>query len=344
MTLLTQTLFSPKALKPKEALLLADALRPVAADLEELHVRLPRLLPCKTQAAAAITAHVFAGKGKLIRPALFFLACKMLGYRGEQLFPIAAVCEFVHTASLLHDDVVDNSSTRRNKPTANHIWGDESAVLVGDLIYATASELMAGTGKLEIVTTFARAIFQMSEGELLQLENLFSLDILESIYFDILSGKTAVLMGAACKAAGILAEVNPTQKQALNDFGYSLGMAFQLIDDALDYCGNDSKLGKAVLSDLREGKITLPVILLKGLATASELELVRSTLQKPSITTHDAETVAALIAHYNTAAIVMQKAQNHTQTAITALQENFPATAERRHLESLAQSLLHRLH
>lgn len=321
--------------------LLACALEPVAPDLEALQECIISYIPAQTETTAGVLHHIFSSGGKRIRPALYFFCCRMLGYRGDHLFPIAAVCEYIHTASLLHDDVVDNSSLRRNKPTANTIWGDQASVLVGDLIYSRASEMMAATGSLDIVTTFARAIRLMSEGELIQLEEVFSLPISVDRYFQILDKKTAVLIGASCKAAGILAKADSTQLNALETFGSSLGIAFQLVDDALDYLGSRELFGKPTLSDLREGKVTLPVILLRELASKQEITVLERILSKSEIESRDVEMVAGMVEEYNTANLTIDRAARYTDRAISAL-EKFPSSSERDDLENIAKCLVWR--
>jgi octaprenyl-diphosphate synthase len=320
--------------------MIEEALQPVAADLRELGERLAAYVPAETASARAVLDHVLSGGGKRIRPALFFMCSRVLGYRGEHYFPIAAVTELVHTASLLHDDVVDDSTLRRNKPTANSVFGDETSVLVGDLIYSTASEMMAATGNMEIVRTFARAIRLMSDGELLQLENVFNARIGEATYLRILECKTAVLIEACCKSAGLLAGASQARLDQLIRFGYGVGMAFQLIDDALDYTGAAAIVGKATLSDLPEGKVTLPIILLNGLATDAELAHVAEVLSRP-VDLDDAREIARLVDKYDTASLTVDRAHAFTLSAMEALRA-LPAGADRDVLENLANKLLFR--
>ena len=317
-----------------------QALAPVVADLDELNQRIMSYVPAKTMSARSVSAHILGSGGKRIRPALFFMSCHLLEYHGEHYYQIAAVTEFVHTASLLHDDVVDTSSLRRGKPTANSIYGDATSVLVGDLIYSTASELMAATGNMEIVRTFARAIRLMSDGELLQLENLFNPLVDEEVYLHILEYKTATLIEAACKSAGLLAGVAQSRWEALGRFGHEVGMAFQLIDDALDYTGSAELVGKATLSDLPDGKVTLPVILLRNLATSQELQRLAHLLQG-KVDLAATREVAALVTKYNTAELTVQRAQGYTMRAMEAL-HSFPPSTARGHLENLANKLLFR--
>lgn len=322
--------------------LVAAALQPVAADLQKLNVCIGSLTGAETRTARDVISHVFSNGGKRIRPALFFFASRLMDYDGEHLLPMAAVCEFVHTASLLHDDVIDNSTLRRNKPTANRIWGDEASVLTGDLIYARASEMMADTGSLEIVSMFARAIRLMSEGELLQLEHLYNPNITELDYFKILENKTAVLLAAACRAPAVLAGATPAECNALSTFGRAVGYAFQLMDDALDYAGTDSAFGKKTLADLPEGKVTLPIMLLREQATSTEWRSIESLILKSDISSKDMKSVLALVDEYDTAGQTLAKAEEWTKIAIAALDEFSPSPA-REDLKRLANSLLMRI-
>ena len=323
--------------------LLTEALMPVLRRLEHLKPLLKSYLSTQTKASQQIIDHVCSSQGKLVRPALFYLVCDMTGYQGKHLDPIAAVCEYVHTASLLHDDVVDSSQLRRNKPSANSIWGDESSVLVGDLIYSTASELMADTGYLEIVKTFANSIKKMSEGELLQLESLFDVLVPEETYFKILHGKTATLMGSICKAAGVLSEVSNEQKNALEHFGLYIGTAFQLVDDALDYIGDKNTVGKEVHADLLEGKITLPIILLREQANESEMAQLANIFNVDKLKVEDLNSIIDMVLEKHIPAKVMEIAEDYTRKALTLLKNHFPESNARANLESVARSLVYRL-
>lgn len=322
--------------------LVKDALAPVRDDLAELDKRMVNYIPTHTRTADQILNHIFCAGGKRIRPALFFMSARILDYRGDHYFPIGAVTEFVHTASLLHDDVIDNANTRRNKPTANHLWGDQATVLVGDLIYSRASEMMASTGDMEVVNTFARSIRLMSDGELLQLENIFNADISESTYFRILECKTAVLIAAACRSAALLAGSPIDIIETMTQFGHNVGLAFQLIDDALDYTGMNDVVGKDTMSDLLEGKVTLPVIMLMQEGEESDKKLVRQVLSQPKVTRDDVVRIAALVDKYETAEKTVEKAQGYTMLAMEAL-HRLPATPARDDLENLANKLLYRV-
>lgn len=322
--------------------LLQGPLDPIRPDLDLLEKSLPELIPAQSKTASEVILHVFRGGGKRIRPALFFMTARMFGYDGEHKLPIAGVCEYVHTASLLHDDVVDNSQLRRNRPTANSIWGDETCVLVGDLIYSAASELMAATGNLELVETFSKAIRLMSEGELLQLSNLYNFDLTTDDYFKVLSLKTGCLIAASCKSAALLAQATPEESGRLEDFGHFLGMSFQLIDDALDYSGNREVFGKATLADLKEGKVTLPIILLRERASEEEKELVKSLVNVSKHEPSKLNSLLAMIKKYDCIEDTLKVARDYTDKA-TDLLRKFPTCSARDHMEMLTRWLTTRV-
>lgn len=321
--------------------LLNQALAPVNAEIDTLRKNIIGYIPTMTLASQQIINHVFEKPGKCVRPAMYFLACKMTGYNGPHLIPMAAVTEYVHTASLLHDDVVDSSSLRRNRPTANSIWGDVSSVLVGDLIYARASEMMAESGSLQVVSSYARAIRMMSEGELFQLECFFDATLDEEKYFRIIDCKTAVLIATACQTSGILQGLDQAQCKDLYMFGSAVGTAFQLVDDALDYLGCREIFGKPTQSDLLAGKITLPVIMLKDVLVADDLANLKNIIAKGRIDADDLSWVAAKVEQYGTAEKTIERAQAYTDRAMAALQ-SFPASQAKSDLVHLAETLVWR--
>ncbi len=322
--------------------LLQSAYAPIAASLEALHQFLPTAIHTETHSAREMIEYLFADRGKCIRPALFFLVSRMVGYEGPHLTSMAAVCEYIHTASLLHDDVVDDSPLRRNKPTVCARWGDESAVLVGDLIYATASSLMADSGNLAIVKTFSHAIQRMSEGELLQLETLFHWELSEDTYYRILHAKTGILIGASCRSAGLLGGCSAEICEDLASFGLQVGVAYQLIDDALDYLSPESTLGKAVQSDLAEGRMTLPVLLLHEVVTPEESRYLDSLFRQTPFTHCEATQVVQLVHKYRTAERAIEKAESITVQALAALRRAFPDPVQHGHLQALVTALLKR--
>ena len=231
----------------------------IEPDLNTFENTLRELIKTSNNPTNQILFHIMESGGKRLRPALFFLICHLLEYHGPHRSSIAAVCEYIHTASLLHDDVIDNSTLRRNKPTVNSVWGDQTAVLAGDLIYAASCRLMVQTGSLPLIDTFAECIRLMSESELLQLDYLWKKDLSPDDSLKIIKGKTACLFSASCSTPAYLAEKHDLAS-TLSIFGENLGVAFQVIDDCLDYEGSNESLGKDVTADLKEGKVTLPII------------------------------------------------------------------------------------
>lgn len=217
-----------------------------------------------------VTAHLVEAGGKRLRPLLTLAAARMCGYTGEYHVHLAATVEFIHTATLLHDDVVDESQKRRGRPTANLLWDNKSSVLVGDYLFARAFQLMVEPGNLRVLDILSNAAATIAEGEVLQLTAAQDLRTDESIYLQVVRGKTAALFSAATEVGGVIAGVDEAQIRALFDYGDALGIAFQIVDDLLDYQGDASATGKNVGDDFRERKLTLPVI--KAVASADDEE------------------------------------------------------------------------
>jgi octaprenyl-diphosphate synthase len=223
--------------------------------------------------------HVLDSGGKRLRPALVLLAAELCGYTGPRCIQVAAAVELLHTATLLHDDVVDVSRLRRGRPSANAVWGNRRAVLAGDFFYARASSMIVEDGDLEILWVFADTIRRMAEGELLQLERSFDPAVTEAHYFSVIEYKSAALLSAACEAGSILGGVTRGERRKLAEFGRELGLAFQLRDDALDYEGVETALGKVPNADIREGKVTLPLLLTLKRCVPAEREVIASVLK-----------------------------------------------------------------
>jgi octaprenyl-diphosphate synthase len=303
-----------------------------------------------------VLRHIFQAGGKRVRPGLFLLVSKLIGYSGIHKLPIAAVCEYIHTASLLHDDVIDNSTLRRGKPTANSIWGDETAVLAGDLIYSAACRLMVKTRSLDLIDTFAECIRFMSESELFQLELLWKSDLTQQQYERVVNGKTAILFEASCKTPAFLAELPEDVCKSLGDYGHHLGFVFQFADDILDYTGAAEQVGKSVAADLRAGKITLPVLCaLQNERTRGETnlsQLISAALHSGEFTDTSLEKIIALVHSTGgiTSAIEHGKqriaaAQSALKKAVELLPNKTTETqATLELLLALPESLLHRSH
>jgi len=207
-----------------------------------------------------ITDHIIKSGGKRLRPLLLVISSDLCGYRGDRRFPLASVMEFIHTASLLHDDVIDHAVIRRGKPSANSIWGNSVSVLVGDYLYSTSFKVLAEDGEQSVQKLLATTTSSMAEGEIIQLAKCGDINITEKEYFSIIEKKTAILISAACAIGAILAKAPESEVKALARFGMRLGTAFQLTDDTLDYVAREGDFGKTIGMDLKEGKITLPLI------------------------------------------------------------------------------------
>jgi octaprenyl-diphosphate synthase len=231
----------------------------------------------------ALGDHVLGSGGKRVRPARVLLSAELCGYTGPRRVQVAAAVELLHTATLLHDDVVDLSALRRGRASANAVWGNRRAVLAGDFLYARASSMIVEDGDLDILWIFADTIRSMAEGELLQLERSFDPTVTEAHYFAVIERKSAVLLAAACEAGAILGGVTRGERRRLAEFGREIGLAFQLRDDALDYAAAEAALGKRPHADLREGKVTLPLLLALKRSTPAEREAVAAVLKKAAL-------------------------------------------------------------
>ena len=226
-----------------------------------------------------VSRYIIAAGGKRLRPALLLLTCGALGYRGEQRFNLAAVVEFIHTATLLHDDVVDDSALRRGNATANETFGNPASVLVGDFLYSRAFQMMVSAQNMRVMQVLADATNVIAEGEVLQLMNMHNAALNEAGYLQVIRSKTAKLFEASARVGAILAGSSPAMENACADYGQALGTAFQVIDDVLDYTGDAAVMGKTLGDDLREGKTTLPLIAAMQRGTSSQQAIIREAIE-----------------------------------------------------------------
>lgn len=322
--------------------LIEKALSSVGQDLCDLENKISSFVPYQTAVAKRIGSHIFSYPGKKIRPALFFMSCRLLRYTGNEKLIIGIISELVHTASLLHDDVIDNSQLRRNRPTSNSVWGDKSAVLFGDLLYSRASELMAQTNNLEIIGSFAKSIREMSESELLQAENTYNFEISRNTYNQVIFGKTASLIGTSCKCAGLISNASENKVLALESFGQKLGLAFQLLDDVLDFKASSQNFGKKLLTDLQEGKVTFPIILLRDRAKDSDLKRLKEIFSSEDTLSREVSFITSLVDKYGTCNLTVDEAIKHTKEAVTTVERAFEKCPERENLTRLASCLVDR--
>ena len=258
---------------------------PIAAlisdDMAQVDAVISARLSSDVPLVGQISRYIISAGGKRLRPALLLLFSGALGVTNPHKHQLAAVVEFVHTATLLHDDVVDESTLRRGRPTANESFGNAASVLVGDFLYSRAFQMMVECGSMRVMEILAEATNVIAEGEVLQLMNMHDASLDEASYLRVIRSKTAKLFEASARLAAVLAKADPMIEQACASYGQALGTAFQVIDDALDYEGDVSNLGKNLGDDLREGKVTLPLILAMQRANSAEAQMIRAAIEKP---------------------------------------------------------------
>lgn len=272
-----------------------------------------------------ISEHIIGGGGKRLRPMLHLLAARAAGHEGDSCIILAALIEFIHTSTLLHDDVVDESDLRRGRSTANAVWGNAASVLVGDFLYSRSFQMMVELDSMAIMTLLADTTNRIAEGEVLQLLNIGNADVGEQGYLDVIERKTAVLFAAATELGAILAGRPPTEQRALAEYGMCLGHAFQIADDMLDYTSDASTLGKNVGDDLAEGKATLPLIHAMANSPAPQRDLVRSAIRGGSIDALD--DIIEIIVSSGALDYTRARAEDYAERAINALQVLEPSTA-----------------
>lgn len=286
-------------------------------------------------------AYLAGSGGKRMRPALLLLVSRLLGHDSEEEVTYAAVVEFIHTATLVHDDIIDHADLRRGRTTVNRLWGNSRTVLLGDWIYTTAMEMALSHGNLEVVRALCRATLRMTEGELLALDRLGDMDLGDDEYFEIIDRKTSHLFSAACTIPTLMQPVRATARAALADYGKALGTCFQLVDDLLDFTAREEEVGKPVLSDLKEGKLTLPLILALPRLGPEERRRVSLVLEDREFDRVAPEQILDLVHREGTLEEVRTMAEAFALEAREAL-ESFPRTDVRDALELAPEFVLHR--
>jgi octaprenyl-diphosphate synthase len=260
-----------------------------------------------------IVHHLIGGGGKRFRPLLLLATSQLCGYQGERRYPLAAVIEFIHTATLFHDDVVDHAETRRGRIAANRLWGNEASVLIGDFLYSKSFKLMTEDGSMAILKLIAMTTNMMSEGEVFQLMKAGDANTTEEEYLSIVGKKTAILISAACAMGGIIANGSEEQIGALSRFGMGLGTAFQITDDALDYVGREEEFGKAIGQDIRDGKLTMPLIRTLKECTPDEKNIIQAGIKNRNEAS--AAEIMKLINRYDGIPYALQKARDCVEEA-----------------------------
>ena len=285
--------------------------------------RVNRLIIERMQSPVALipqlAGHIVAGGGKRLRPMLTLGAARLVGYRGDRHIALAAAVEFIHTATLLHDDVVDASGLRRGRDTANAVWGNKPAVLVGDFLFSRAFELMVEDGSLRILEILSRAAAVIAEGEVLQLMTAHDMQTTVAAYLAVIQAKTAELFAAASRIGAVVADRPRPEEEALDRFGRNLGIAFQMADDVLDFAARQSDLGKTVGDDFRDGKITLPILIAFARGDEKERRFWRRTLEDMDQRADDLGRAIRLIERHGGITETLSRARDYAGAAIDAL-------------------------
>lgn len=307
-------------------------------DLKLVEEKLKELFRSPVFAIPMIGQYILEGGGKRLRPLILLLSSELAGYIGNDRLTLAGIIESIHTASLLHDDVIDGAEIRRGKKPAHYIWGNQIVILVGDFLYSNALRLAVSYKSQRIMETLSEATTRMTEGEILQLTKTGDLDITEDEYIEIVSAKTAALISAACKIGAILGSLSEEKENALTRFGLKTGIAFQIADDILDYMADEKNLGKRLGKDIKEGKITLPLIYLLKSATESEKQEIRSIIDG-KVKISGLKRILRLFERYNSIEESFKRAQEFISEAKAEL-DIFPNSSAKEALFSIADYTL----
>lgn len=291
------------------------ALALIGEDLKNVELQFRKDLESNVPLIRKVGEYVLSSGGKRIRPAMLLLAARLCGYNGSRHIPLASVVEFIHTATLLHDDVVDSANMRRGQASANTLWGNEASVLVGDFLFSKSFSLMVADGDLNVLRVLSAATTRIAEGEVLQLICTSDVDMTEEKYIEVVVCKTAVLLAAACQAGAIIGGATPEQEEALTAFGMDLGIAFQLMDDTLDYTADEKEFGKSIGHDLEEGKVTLPLIEILRKCLPDERDIVGEIIIKEELTDEDFDFVFNLVNVYGGIEYTVSRAREYVASA-----------------------------
>ncbi len=310
---------------------------------ERLHLvelKINRLLKNKIPQIPLIGRHIISSGGKRLRPLFHLISSDLAGYRGEVNIEMAGIIELIHTASLLHDDVVDIADTRRGKPTANSLWGNQVVILAGDFLYSNALRIAVMQKNQGIMETLSVATTRMAEGELLQLNRIGDLEIKEEEYFEIISAKTGALISAACRLGAILCGLSKKEENALAGFGMKTGIVFQMADDILDYTADENDLGKKLCKDLEEGKITLPILYILTKADEDETLEIKNII-KEEFSEKGTSRIMDLLKKYDSIEMSFHKARMLIDEAMAEL-SIFPDSPAKEALLTIADYSLQR--
>ncbi len=309
--------------------------------MERLEGELIEQLKSRVPVAFNIGAHIMNSGGKRIRPQLCVISARMGGYEGLDSIKLSGAIECIHTATLLHDDVVDMADTRRGRPSANTLWSNEMCVLGGDFILAKAFSALTSIGNLRILQIVSRATERLSEGELFQMMNIGNINLSEKDYFQVIADKTAILMEAACRGGAILGNLAAEQEDALASFGFNLGMAFQMTDDVIDYKSDKETMGKTPGKDIEEGKLTLPLILGLKKASDSDRNVIKKMIEDKSMSDEKLIWLREFLDRTGGISEALEVSRGRLTQAVDKL-SIFPESEEKSALMKLSDRILHR--
>ena len=321
---------------------LAEIFEPVREELAKVEREFARHLESRVELIPQMGKYVQMSGGKRVRPAVLLLAARLCGYSGDRAVLNAAVVEFIHTATLVHDDIIDGAETRRGRITAHSRWGSDITVLLGDYLYIRSMAMALSQDTLEVVRLLCDATLKMIEGELYQLTKTGDASITEEEHFEIIRRKTAHLFAGCAEIGGLLGESTAEQRTALREYGFNLGLAFQITDDVLDYMAEEARLGKPIGGDLREGKVTLPVILLLQKSGPDVAAMIQGVVTDGQVTPEIWRTIKDLLRRHGAIDAAFARAVTYGERAKAHLSDAFPASPERDGLLALTDYVLSR--
>lgn len=308
---------------------------------ERINGELQKIFGSRVPLVEEIGKYALLGRGKRLRPLIFILSCQLCGYRGEDLYPLSTVFEYIHTSSLLHDDVLDNAEIRRRKPSSNRIWGNQAAVLEGDFLFSKSLSIAVSANSIPFISRLTEATMRMSEGQIQELVHTDDLETSRESYMRIITAKTAVLISAACGCGAIISGAGEEAEKNLTRFGRSVGIAFQLVDDLLDYTSSEAVLGKPVGKDLLEGKITLPLIYALAELDQGERERISALFKNRTTDSAAYQTLLDQVKGSGVLERIRTEAKGYVDDAASCL-SHFPDSAVKEKLLTLIQYIIHR--
>ena len=321
---------------------LTQIFEPVRDELQRVEREFARHLESRVELIPQMGRYIQMSGGKRVRPAVLLMAARLCGYTGDRAVLNAAVVEFIHTATLVHDDIIDEAETRRGRLAAHSRWGNDVTVLLGDYLYIRSMAMALTQDTLEVIRLLCDVTLRMIEGELYQLTKTGDAAITEEEHFEIIRRKTAYLFSGCAEIGGLLGACTLDQRGALRDYGFNLGVAFQIVDDLLDFTADEAALGKPIGGDLREGKVTLPIILLLRQGATGAAELVQRVIAERTVSPEDWRSLKDLLIHHGAVEAAVDRATTFAQRAKQQLAAAFPASAERDGLLALTDYVLSR--